>query len=142
MLVNVSIRAEIDARLAEMGMGANEVLARLASHARGSLDPFLQVSGENAWIDLTTDEAKVNLHLIKEMETERRRYGKDDDMVEEFKVKIKLHDPQAALVQLGRHHKLFTDKVEVDDSGLDDAERARRIIAILDRARARRDRQT
>lgn len=141
-LTKPNIRAAIDARLVEKRMSADEVLARLSAQASGTLTPFLNVQGEDAYVDLTTDEAKANLHLIKEIETERRRYGKEDNPVEEFKVKLKIHDPQAALVQLGRYHKLFTDKVEVDDSGLDDDERAARITAILDKARARRDRQT
>lgn len=106
------IRAAIDVRLAEMRMSANEVLARLTAQASGSLAPFVQTKGEDVWVDLTTDEANANLHLLKEIETERRRYGKKDDPVEEFKVKIKIHDPQAALVQLGRYHKLFAERVE------------------------------
>lgn len=117
-LTKPDIRAAIDARLAEKQMSANEVLARLSSHASGSLTPFVQTSGENVYIDLTSDEAKANLHLIKEIETERRTYGKEDNPVEEFKVKLKIHDPQAALVQLGRYHKLFTDKVEVEGASI------------------------
>lgn len=111
-LTKPNIRAAIDARLADMRMGANEVLARLSAHASGTLTPFIQVSGENAFVDLTTDEAKANLHLIKEIETERRTYGKEENPVEEFRVKLKIHDPQAALVQLGRYHKLFVDRVD------------------------------
>lgn len=114
ILSNNVIRAAIDARLAEKRMSADEVLARLTAHAQGSLAPFLQMQGENAWIDLTTPEATANLHLIKEVETERKRYGKEDNPVEEFKVRLKIHDPQSALVQLGRYHKLFVDRTRAE----------------------------
>jgi phage terminase small subunit len=138
LLANVGINAEIEARFAKLGMSADEVIARLTAQGRGSLSPFIRVNGEDIWVDLTSEEAQANLHLLKEIETERRRYGKDEHAVEEFKVKVKIHDPQAALVHLGRHHKLFTDKMELDDSERTDEERAARITAILDKARARR----
>lgn len=128
---NVVISDEISRRCAAVAMGADEVLVRLAEHARGSIEPFLVDSGDTVFIDLATESAKKNLHLVKKCKTKRRvlggtagkkRYGGDEglggdalwpDRPEadvETEVEIELHDPQAALVQLGRHHKLFTDK--------------------------------
>lgn len=46
LLSNVSIQTEIQRRLAEKAMSANEVLARLAEHARGSMGDFLRVDEE------------------------------------------------------------------------------------------------
>lgn len=118
LLANVSIRAEIDARLSEMGMSANEVLARLAAHARGDISPFLAHSVGEVHFDLTTEEAQQNIHLIKKVKSKARRgVGRTGEEWEETETEIELHDPQAALVHLGRYHKLFTDKAETEHSG-------------------------
>lgn len=103
------IQEAIQERVAEVAMSADEVLLRLRDHGRGSLKPFLT---EEGFIDITTDEAQQNIGLLKEIEVEKRVGGPEDDPWIETKTKIKLHDPQAALVHLGRHHKLFTDKTE------------------------------
>jgi len=107
---NPDIRAAIDVRLAEMGMSANEVLSRLSEHARGDLAPFLNPEGV---IDLTTPQAREHLYLIKKIKQHEVRgtnaAGADFENVD---TEIELHDPQSALVHLGRHHKLFTDKIE------------------------------
>ena len=122
------IAALLSERITELCMGADEVLARLAEHARGSLGSFLsEVNGE-LWPDLTTDEARQNLHLLKKIKPKKRVGGPADDQWTETEIELELHDPQAALVHIGRHHKLFTDKMEHDLSKLSDAE-LRAIIA-------------
>jgi hypothetical protein len=113
LLANDSIRAKIETRLKEKAMGADEVLARLAEHARGDFSSFLTATGT---IDLTSDDAKAKLFLLKRVKVTSRKYAKDDEF-EEYHTEIELHDPQAALVHIGRHHKLFTDAVEQTVSG-------------------------
>jgi phage terminase small subunit len=59
-------------------------------------------------------------------------------------IKVKLHDKHAALVTLAKHQGLLTEKVDVTSGGkpfesLTDEERAARVVALLDKARARRD---
>lgn len=107
------IRNEIEKRLSEFHMGADEVLARLASMARGSLYPFTD-SGGNVTLD--TDTALANFHLLKKVKVKTRSYGRDDPVLEK-ETEIEIHDPQAALVQLGRHHNLFIEKQAVEHSG-------------------------
>ena len=107
-LTKPDIAAAIQARLAELKMSADEVLIRLADHARGSLEPFINRNSDGEFTGIDLSDGKP-LHLIKEATITKRTY--DDDSVETT-VKIKVHDPQAALVHLGRHHKLFTDTVE------------------------------
>ena len=108
LLVNVGIRAEIDKRLAEYGMGANEVLARLATMARGDVSVFLTIDGD---IDFTTEQAKAHSYLLKKARVKRGVTKTGEPWTE---TEIELHDPQSALVHIGRHLKLFTDKLEVD----------------------------
>lgn len=112
LLSNVIIQGQISERLAQLKMGADEVLTRLSSHARGTMDDFIKMlpvpstSDTNAWVavlDLAKAKSLGALHLVK-------KFRADVDGVT-----IELYDAQAALVQLGRHHKLFTDRVEIED---------------------------
>jgi phage terminase small subunit len=122
------IAAAISERLAELAMEADEVLVRLAEHARGSLACFLREVNGELWPDLTTDEAKQHLHLLKKIKPKKRVGGTAEDQWVETEIELELHDPQAALVHIGRHHKLFTDRLEQELSKLSDAE-LRAIIA-------------
>jgi len=102
-LIKPDIAREIKARTSEIAMGADEVLLRLAEHARGSVEDFIDpATGE---IDLAKAEARGQLHLIKRYS--RTTVGKATT------TNIELHDPQAALTTLARHHGLFTDKQDV-----------------------------
>jgi phage terminase small subunit len=138
-LTKPDIAAAIKIRLAEMQMDADEALVRIAQKGRGSLAPFLNATADG--FDLTTDRAQAELGNIKRYKTKRRvTVNRDGDRIEELEQDVELYDALAAEQLIGRHHALFTDKI-VDDS-LSDDDRAARIAAILDRARARRDGQT
>jgi phage terminase small subunit len=107
LMVNDGIQAAIQARLVELKMSADEVLTRLAEHARGSLADFLRITGDGdlRGFDLSEDKP---LHLLKKASISKRTYK---DTTEET-VTIELYDAQAALNLLGKHHKLFTDVTE------------------------------
>lgn len=119
-LTKPNIVEMVQQRMAEKVMSADEVLVRLAEHARGSIRPFVQQVGESIRVDITEDEeGEKPLHLIKKIKIKHRMGStKDGGEFEEFENEIELHDAQAALVHLGRHHKLFTDKSEL--TGKDD----------------------
>lgn len=153
LLKNVEIQNFISEFVSTHGMSAAEVLMRLADHARGSFVSFLpqdefMVRGEAPKLNLSTEEARANLHLIKKLKTKTRTSLKEGDEWEEVEVEVTIHDAQAALEKLGRYHKLFTDRAEVtgknggpiqhEDVGLTDTERVERIAALAERARARR----
>lgn len=107
LLSNDDIQAVIQARLDELKMSADEVLLRLADQARATMDDF--IDPERKDVDLVRAAERGKLHLVKKFS---RSTGKTET------VTIELHDAQAALVQIGRHHKLFTDRTEIP--GLDD----------------------
>lgn len=91
----------ITERLRKSAMSADEVLHRLASHARSDLGAFLVKDGKKITVDWNKlVEAKLT-HLIKSIAP--TAHG----------TRIEFHDAQSALVHLGRHHGLFTDKVKV-----------------------------
>ncbi len=106
------ISAVIDQRKAEMIMSADEVLTRLSDQARGDMSDFTSLKNGIPFVDLAKAERAGKLHLLKKFE------------VTDKSVKIELYDAQAALVHMGRHHALFTDKtnVNLDMSKLTDDE--------------------
>lgn len=117
-LTKPDIQEYIAARLTELKMGADEVLTRLSDQARGSIAVFIDVSDPDDTIETAEnmDEAHAahigwrlnlakakkagKLHLIKRLKS--GQWGPE----------IELYDAQAAQALLGKHHKLFTDKVE------------------------------
>lgn len=117
------IISAIQVRLSEMHMGADEALARIADHGRGSLAPFLNANADG--YDLTSDRAQAALGNIKKYRIKKRVTTKDDYRVEEIEQEIELYDALAAKALVGRHHALFTDKVR-QESWQDDLIKALR----------------
>lgn len=99
-------------------MGKNEVLHRLAEHARGDIGDFLDISQVGFEVDLTTAFEAGITHLIKKVRMHTvTTLSKDGVETETNTVEIELYDAQAALVQLGRYHRLFTDKTDITHDG-------------------------
>lgn len=109
------IEQAIKQRLAETAMTADEVLMRLAEQARGDLGEFLVKDGDTLSLDLEAMKAAKKTHLIKKIAQTRRRRTAKDFTEEEHYTTIELYDAQSAQQLIGRHHKLFTDKVGLDD---------------------------
>jgi len=97
------VQQAIAARLAELKMGADEVLVRLSEQARASMADF--VSPDTDSISLIKAEAAGKLHLIKKFTHTVSEKSENTS--------IELYDAQAALVQLGRAHGLFLDRTDV-----------------------------
>ena len=139
------IAALVAERMKKAAMPANEVLARLAAIARGDVSHFLTDKGD---IDYTTEQAKANIHLLKKARVKRGVTKSGEPWTE---TEIELHDPQSALVNIGRHHGLFVDKFAPTDptgkkeydagAGRTDEDRISRVMEILEAARARGNRK-
>lgn len=97
LLTNADIAEEIQRRIAERTMTADEVLVRLAEQARSDYSAYLMSDGT---VDLPRLLADGKGHLIKGIK--ETQYGRN----------IEFYDGQAALVHIGKHHKLFTDQVQ------------------------------
>jgi phage terminase small subunit len=107
LLSNVSIKAEIDQRLEEMKMSADEVLVRLAKMARANIADFAHV---DSWADLASlgDSAQV----IKRFK--RRVYRpKNSDPFEE--IEIELYPADMNLERVGKAHGLFNNDAGSSD---------------------------
>lgn len=147
-----NIKAGIRHLLKEKAMPAEEVLARLGDMARATHQPFIRIDNDGfIYFDFSDPEAQNHLHLIKKIKTKRERRvdgkGEDTETWEGEWVEVELHDAKDALVQLGRHYKLFTDKLEgggkngefVFDSNISPEQIAQRVAYLLDLAKKRKD---
>lgn len=108
---NPEMQEYISKRLTETAMSPDEVLMRLAEHARSDMGNFVNLKGE---LDLSAIAEPQKSRLIKKLTQKRtlRTSVKGDD-IEETVTSIELYDAQAALVHLGKYYKLFTDKQEI-----------------------------
>jgi len=85
---------------------ADRVLALLSAQAEGSMADFLSLDDHGQPVlDLAKAARNGKLGLIRTLR--QRAAGWE----------IELYDAQAAAVQLGRHCRLFTDKMEASESG-------------------------
>jgi phage terminase small subunit len=98
ILRKLKVQQAVQAGMALYAMPAAEVLYRLTEQARATMDDFLDVAGG---IDLVQARERGKLHLVK-----ARAVTKEGERIE-------LYDSQAALVQLGKHYKLWTDVTQV-----------------------------
>jgi phage terminase small subunit len=111
------IQAYIKELMTEKIMAQDEVLARLASHARGTHEHFIRITDDGfVEFDFSDPESQKYLHLIKKIKTKRQRQitaEKKDKASETWEhewVEVELHDPQKALELIGKHYSLFVDK--------------------------------
>lgn len=106
LVTNGSIQAEIARRLKEKQLSADEVLARLGDMARADMRDFIKAFeiGEKTavMVDLGKALEGGKTHLIKKL-----KYNAQGGL------EIELHDSQAALLNIGKNHGLFTDKIEL-----------------------------
>lgn len=118
----------VSERLSETAMGPEEVLMRLGDQARGSMRDFVTFDDNgNVGFDLERAAQDGKLNLAKKLKTKTRQWSEmaysiesgeiEPRPVTETTVEFELYDAQAALVQIGKHHKLFVDKVEMEHSG-------------------------
>jgi phage terminase small subunit len=119
LLQNPKIRAAIDEYFHAYEMSAREVIARLSDQARGSLGDFLDIGSDyEPTLNLGKARREGKLHLLKKFKQKKVTYvNKDDEETVTEWIEVELHDPQAALVHVGRYHGLFTDKTDITSGG-------------------------
>lgn len=118
LLANAKVKAAIDHLMAERSqrtqVTVDRVLEEIAKLAFANMMDYVTINGDGtAYVDLTQvtrEQAAALGEVIVDQYTE----GEDDDEREVKRVKIKLIDKTKNLELLGRHLKMFTDKLEVD----------------------------
>lgn len=103
------VRAAVVAKLNEFHMSRDEVLARYAFIARGSMEDFLNLDSDTITIDVKKAKQAEALGLLKKVKV--RHITTDDTETEE--IEIEMHDPLGALGPLGRTLHLFDERTEV-----------------------------
>jgi hypothetical protein len=133
------IREELDRRLNERTMKADEVLYRLDKQARADVGVFFKIVEEWTFYPLPTYDILDAVEVIDTSDPEKpkervsyfvRRVAIDTDKLVDPRyshllhkvsdttrggLSIELYDKQKALVQLGKHYALFTDKIKNED---------------------------
>lgn len=103
LITKDNVRAEIKRRM-EDAMSSEEVLHRLADHARGDIGDF--VDPGTLTVNMAQAKEAGITHLIKKIK--QTIVTRDDQQTEIFE--FELYDAQKALALLGKKHKLFADR--------------------------------
>lgn len=113
LLSNAIVKSEIDKRMKEHSMTANEVLARLAAIAQATLFPFVRVDNDgHIYFNFSDPEAKRHMFLIRRIKSRKHETESEKGSSVDKWVEVELHDAQRALELIGKYHALFTEKVE------------------------------
>lgn len=103
----------ISERLKVLSMSAEEATKRLTDMGRGSIESFLDIDENGRTIiDLSKDEAKENLSLIKKLKQTKKEFS--DGAIIEIVNEIELHDSKDALLNLLKMHGKFNLKTETE----------------------------
>jgi phage terminase small subunit len=143
LLRNVKVRAAVEQetsqRCEKLGVDADQILTELQKLAYSNMLDYITIQEGDAYVDFSrlTREHGAAMHEITS-ETYREETGeyKDGKPVKRTvkRTKFKLHDKRGALELLGRHKKLFTDKLDVKLNGvvtLDPTQRLERLTQLL-----------
>lgn len=110
------IRAEIDRRLRPFILSANQVLAGLSSIAENDIAEAFEADGS---FNLEKAKERGVTRLIKSL-----NFDKDTGKM----TKVELYSAHDGLRDLGKYHKLFTEKLEIRDPREDAQEAYRQIL--------------
>lgn len=105
------IREEIDRRLSEQTMSANETLKRISDIAAGDMLAYIDSSG-NLNMQAMRDAGMGRL-LKKYKKTERTIPRKDNEPIEIKQIEIELYGADSAQDKLMRYHGLYNDSTRV-----------------------------
>lgn len=98
-LRKLNIKRRVQDRLDAKAMSANEILDRLAQHARGDISDYINDFG---YLDFERLKKDGKAHLVKKYIISPTAKG--------MKVHVEAYDAQSALVQLAKAQGLFTER--------------------------------
>lgn len=113
LIATDNIKAEIQARLDEVHMSADEALKLHGDIARGDIGDLLD---NNGLLDIRLAKAQGKTRLLKKIKQKTiTRIGKkeDDDDVEITEIEFEMYPADAAQERILKIHGKFTDKVEI-----------------------------
>ena len=128
------VKDYIETQLADLAMGANEVIARLGEIAKGDVTDLLDDKGN---FDLKLARERNKTFLIKKMKRKRTIRQKKTEIADSMQTylaedeindleteteiiyeetEFEMYSAHEALRDLGKHHKLFTEKQEIEQT--------------------------
>lgn len=119
------IRAAIDERINKLAMRDDEAAHVIASHARATFEPFLEIDERTGVLEmsLTSERARANLHLIKKV-TQRKRITRRMERASDGTMQpvttatiehaIELYDAQAAAHKIRQAFGAYTQRIDVN----------------------------
>lgn len=121
----LAARPEVRARVKEItgaaaekvGIGIEQVFAELVKIGFGNMLDYMQVQNGQPFFDfsaLSRDQAACIQELVVDTHNERDGEGRDSEVIQVRRVRFKLADKRAALVDIGRHLGMFKKTVEHD----------------------------
>lgn len=115
-LTKLNIAAAIDkaimARSARTKITVDRVLKELARLAFANMFDYVRVNSDGlAYVDLS-DITRDQFAAVQELNIDQYLEFENDEAREVKKVKLKLADKRSNLELIGRHLKMFTDKIE------------------------------
>ena len=143
LLTKIDIQEEIQARLAEKQMSADEALTLLADMARGDLGEFMDAG--TLMLDLRKAKDEGRTAIIKKLKQRTiTKLGKNesDEDVEIHDLEIELYDAQAALDKILRVHGRYDDRLDLTSKGesiMSPEQIAQKVASLLVLAQERKD---
>lgn len=106
------IATKAEKQVEKLEITAERVLAELALLGFANMEDYVRIGSDgDPYLDFST-LTREQAAAITEMTVEDFKDGRGDGARDVRRVKFKLADKRAALVDLGRHFALFTDKVQ------------------------------
>ena len=118
--VHAAIQKEQDARSKRTGVTIDRVLTELAAIGFADMGTYLDLAGgiveQRNWANLPEGATKV----IQEITQEEHTGGRGHDTGEVRRTKFKLYSKLDALEKIARHLGMFTEKLKIEGSLLDE----------------------
>lgn len=114
------IQAEIQARLQEVHMSAEEALKLLADIARGDVVQIMDVSSVGFNLDMSKAQRLGLTKLIKKVKQKTTTYLAKKESEEDREItemEVELYDALGAIRDVLKVHGKFTDRVDVTSGG-------------------------
>lgn len=98
MLLDVGMQEEIENRIKEMSMSADQVLLALSEIAEGSIENYMDIDEDGKLsFNFKRAQAEGKMHLIKKV------------VPTQSGLRVELHDRMDALQLIGKHYGMFKD---------------------------------
>jgi phage terminase small subunit len=120
LLGDIRIKAEVDRRLAEVHMSADEALKLLAEQARGDIGEVMDVYSTGFNLDMQKAKELGLTKLIKKVRQKTTTIiGKkqSDDDKEITELEVELYDSQAAIDKILKVHGKYTNTIDLTSGG-------------------------